>query len=115
MQLSRTLSSRLLLALSLTVPFVFLSTAVRAETGVPQRAVKVSPSQPTVKFTPNLDNKLRGLQPGNFFTLDGIDPFVEDHGPTWVEYHPKGKMDLQTYPVVSPSAVDTFNQLRVDQ
>jgi hypothetical protein len=118
MLLPRNLSSRLLLALSLTAPSILLSTLAKAQTVVPPRAVEVNPTQPTVQFSPNLDSKLRVLQPGNAVN-NGV--FVEEHGPSWVEYKEhKGKLDrlfdpaLQTNPVVRPSAVDTLNKLRVN-
>ena len=58
MKFSNSLSSRLLLALSLTVSSVFLTNAVKAETVQPKPIVQVNPLQNPVNFFPHLGKKV---------------------------------------------------------
>ena len=58
MKFSNSLSSRLLLALSLTVSSVFLINAVKAETVQPKPIVQVNPLQNPVNFFPHLGKKV---------------------------------------------------------
>lgn len=58
MKFSNSLSSRLLLALSLTVSSVFLTNAVKAETVQPKPIVQVNQLQNPVNFFPHLGKKI---------------------------------------------------------
>ena len=108
MNLQRTISARLLLLLSGTIPVLLLASKPgMAENISPEFQVESRNSTPALNVAPNLDYKLQKISP---LGLPNQGAYVQDKGPTWVQYiQHKGGSEIFTNPaVLQPSAVDTF-------
>jgi hypothetical protein len=108
MKFPTNLSSGLLLALSIAIPSIFISTAAKAELVVNQVPSQVNRLETNVNLAPNVFQKLDGLRPGG---LAGKDGFREKFRDSFKE---KGKLDSFNrliQPVAPASAVDTFRTL----
>jgi hypothetical protein len=118
MKLTHALSTRLLLLLVGTVPTLLLSSqvgiAAPLNTNLEEKPLI---STPAVNFSPNLERKLENFLPlgkisEGLGSMPNTGVFVEENGPSWVEYIPPKKPLNQ---VVQPSAVDTFRSLESNQ
>ncbi|MBN3897476.1 MAG: hypothetical protein HWQ41_20030 [Nostoc sp. NOS(2021)] len=104
------LSGGLLLALSIAVPSVFISTAAKAQSVVNKTPLEVNRVQTPIKFAPNVINKVDVLRPGR---LTGKDTFQEAAFKN--SFREKGKLNnplnVLTQPAAPTSAVNTFRTL----
>ncbi|MEC4895369.1 MAG: hypothetical protein SAL07_22250 [Oscillatoria sp. PMC 1051.18] len=108
-------STRLLLALSVVAPTVFLAHTASAQSVPFEPVNRTNFESPTlrepVEFSPNLDQKLRGVD-GNLSPED--DSWTDSWSDSWGESIDDSQLQdfkQPTPPSFSPSAVDTFRSL----
>lgn len=110
MKFPKNLSGGLLLALSIAVPSVFISTAAKAQPIVNKPPLELNRVQTSIKFAPNVIDKVDVLRPvGGANSLNQEAFSLEGFVRTSAEpLTPASKIKLDT---IRPSAVNTFRSL----